>query len=73
MLQKMGWSGSGGIGANESGISEPIHGGDVRDKTDQFRGVGSNVDAFEAFRKQRAGTFYTRMKDRDKDLKSGKK
>jgi len=64
MLQKMGWSGTGGLGSNESGISEPIHGGEVRDKNNLYRGVGSNVDAFEAFRKNTAGRFYTRMKDR---------
>jgi len=64
MLQKMGWSGSGGLGSKETGIAEPISGGEVREKNDMYRGVGSNVDAFEAFRKQQAHTLYNRMKDR---------
>lgn len=49
------------------GIVEPISGGEVRDKQDQFRGVGHNADPFEAFRKSKAGSFYTRMKERDKE------
>lgn len=77
MLQKMGWSGSGGLGSDESGIAEPISGGEVRDKNSLYRGVGSGgPDAFEAFRKNKAGTFYTRMKDRggtEKESKPSKK
>ena len=73
MMQKMGWRGS-GLGSGESGIVEPISGGEVRDKNDQFRGVGHGSDPFEAFRKSKAGSFYTRMKDRDRerDKKSSK-
>ena len=67
MLMKMGYSGTGGLGASESGISEPIHGGEVRDKVDQFRGVGNKVDEFEAFRKQRGQMHFSRMKGRDKE------
>lgn len=68
MMQKMGWRGS-GLGTSEDGIVEPISGGEVRDKQDQFRGVGhgAHADPFEAFRKSKAGSFYTRMKERDKD------
>lgn len=68
MMQKMGWKGC-GLGSGESGITEPVSGGEVRDKTDKFRGVGHGADPFEAFRKSKAGSFYTRMKDRDKDAK----
>ena len=63
LLQKMGWKGS-GLGSQESGRVEPVSGGEVRDRSDQYRGVGvapSGSDPFESFRKQRAGYFYTRM------------
>ena len=56
MLQKMGWKGA-GLGAEETGIVEPIKGGEVRDKQDQYRGMGVSQDPFESFRKQRAGAF----------------
>ena len=66
MMQRMGWSGK-GLGTTEEGIVEPISGGEVRDRDTQFRGVGHGApDAFEAFRKSKAGSFYTRMKERDK-------
>lgn len=73
MLQKMGWSGVGGLGSNESGIEEPISGGEIRDKGDMYRGVGSRADPFEMFRKSKAGSFYTRMKEREKETKKQKK
>lgn len=38
MLQKMGWS-AGGLGAAGQGIAEPISGGHVRDKQDQYKGI----------------------------------
>jgi hypothetical protein len=53
-----------------------FQGGDVRDKSDMYRGVGAGgggSDPFEAFRKSKAGSFYTRMKDREKDRHSDKK
>ena len=59
----MGWKGS-GLGSQESGRVEPVSGGEVRDRSDQYRGVGvapSGSDPFESFRKQRAGYFYTRL------------
>lgn len=71
MLQKMGWRGA-GLGAEETGIVEPIKGGEVRDKADQYKGVGVNQDPFESFRKQRAGAFYTRMQE-IQDQRKGKK
>ena len=72
MMQKMGWKGS-GLGQSEDGIVEPISGGEVRDRKDQFKGVGHGADPFEAFRKSKAGSFYTRMKERDKDRDSSRK
>jgi len=64
MMQKMGWKGA-GLGSQESGITDPISGGDVREKQDQYKGVGISMnDPYESFRKQRAGAFYTRMRDK---------
>lgn len=63
-MQKMGWKGA-GLGSQESGITDPISGGDVREKQDQYKGVGISMnDPYESFRKQRAGAFYTRMRDK---------
>lgn len=65
MLKRMGWGGSGGLGAHEQGIDAPISGGDVRDKQDQFKGVGCNMnDPYENFRKNKGAAFITRMKAR---------
>lgn len=64
MLRKMGWGGS-GLGAKEQGIDAPISGGDVRDRQDQFKGVGMNLnDPYENFRKHKGAAFITRMKAR---------
>jgi len=71
MLQKMGWKGA-GLGAGESGIVEPIQRSEVRDKGDLYRGMGTGVDPFESFRKQRAGAFYTRMKDKAEERRQKK-
>ena len=51
-------------------------GGELREKSDLYRGVGAPTprsDPFEAFRKNKAGSFYTRMKDREKDRSSDRK
>ena len=70
MLLKMGYSGSGGLGKVEGGIDEPISGGEVRDKSDMYRGIGmGGPDAFEMFRKNKAGTFYKDQRERRKERK----
>ncbi|PAV58608.1 hypothetical protein WR25_16033 [Diploscapter pachys] len=59
LMQKMGWKGT-GLGVKESGISEPITAGEVRDKTDQYRGLGNQPDQFEAYRKSRSSGYHER-------------
>ena len=68
MLQRMGWKGA-GLGAGEEGMTEPVQGGEVRDKG-EYRGMGVGSDPFESFRKQRAGAFYTRMRDKAEERKT---
>lgn len=64
MLQKMGWS-AGGLGAAGQGIAEPISGGHVRDRQDQYKGIGVNLnDPYENFRKNKGAAFISRMKER---------
>lgn len=64
LLRKMGWGGA-GLGANEQGIEAPISGGEIRDKNDQYKGVGINLnDPYENFRKSKGQAFITRMKAR---------
>ncbi|KAL7992848.1 hypothetical protein Chor_017104 [Crotalus horridus] len=66
MLVKMGWSGSGGLGAKEQGIQDPIKGGDIRDKWDQYKGVGVSLDdPYENYRRNKSYSFIARMKARD--------
>jgi len=44
-MMKMGWEGK-GLGAQEQGIEEPVHGGHVRGRDEKFVGVGVNpIDA----------------------------
>lgn len=62
-----GWSGSGGLGAKEQGIQDPIKGGDVRDKWDQYKGVGIPLDdPYVNYRKNKSYNFVARMKAREK-------
>ncbi|XP_063988928.1 calcium homeostasis endoplasmic reticulum protein isoform X1 [Diachasmimorpha longicaudata] len=64
LLKKMGWGGA-GLGANEQGIEAPISGGEIRDRNDQYKGVGINLnDPYENFRKSKGQAFITRMKAR---------
>ena len=64
-----------GLGTTEAGIVEPISGGEVRDRESQYRGIGhsTTADPFEAFRKSKAGSFYTRMKERDRGRDEARK
>ena len=49
----------------------PIEAGDVRDRQDQYKGVGVSMnDPFEQFRKNKSQTFISRMKARDDGTKS---
>uniref|UniRef100_A0A7N6A1Y6 Calcium homeostasis endoplasmic reticulum protein n=1 Tax=Anabas testudineus TaxID=64144 RepID=A0A7N6A1Y6_ANATE len=62
----LGWSGSGGLGAKEQGIQDPIKGGDVRDKWDQYKGVGVSLDdPYENYRRNKSYNFVARMKARE--------
>ncbi|KAG1668399.1 Calcium homeostasis endoplasmic reticulum protein [Nymphon striatum] len=70
LLKRMGWSGA-GLGAAEQGRQTPIDAGDVRDKQDQYKGIGISLnDPFENFRKSKGQAFITRMKARAEE--SGK-
>ena len=61
-----GWSGSGGLGAKEQGIQDPIKGGDIRDKWDQYKGVGVSLDdPYENYRRNKSYNFVARMKARE--------
>ncbi|KAL3983680.1 CUB and sushi domain-containing protein [Sarotherodon galilaeus] len=60
------WSGSGGLGAKEQGIQDPIKGGDIRDKWDQYKGVGVSLDdPYENYRRNKSYNFVARMKARE--------
>lgn len=69
---KMGWSGSGGLGAKEQGIQDPIKGGDIRDKWDQYKGVGVSLDdPYENYRRNKSYNFVARMKAREEGMAEG--
>ena len=65
----MGWGGA-GLGSQEQGIAEPIQGGEVRDKTDRYKGMGVGSDPFEEYRKNRGNQFVARMRNRDEEKKA---
>ena len=90
MLKKMGWSGAGGLGANEHGIqgyttdlfyldfllanlfhyvhqkTDPISAGEVRDKVDQYKGIGTRLaanDPYESYRRNKGQAYIQRIRD----------
>lgn len=63
LMKKMGWGG-GGLGQAEQGRVEPIAPGEVRDRSDMFKGIGVGSDPFEQFRKNQSQGFIQRMKAR---------
>lgn len=59
------------MGAKEQGIQDPIRGGDIRDKWDQFKGVGVSLDdPYENYRKNKSYNFVARMKAREEGRSS---
>lgn len=70
-MSKMGWSGQSGLGRKEQGIFNPIEGGEVRDKSEMYKGIGaSRNDPFEAFRKNKSQGYIQRLRDRDEQKES---
>lgn len=64
----LGWGGA-GLGAAEQGIQDPVDAGDVRDRQDMYKGIGSNLnDPYENFRKSKGQAFINRMKARAEEL-----
>lgn len=48
-----------------TGIEAPIKGGELRDRVDQYKGVGVNLqDPFESYRKTKGQAFVERMRAR---------
>ncbi|VVC27081.1 Hypothetical protein CINCED_3A014895 [Cinara cedri] len=71
LLKKMGWGGA-GLGSKEQGIDTPISGGDVRDRNDQYKGVGISLnDPYENFRKSKGKAFIHRMRTRAEERMEG--
>ncbi|ESN94818.1 hypothetical protein HELRODRAFT_180170 [Helobdella robusta] len=61
------------MGSSGDGIVDPIDHADVRDKQDQFKGLGMNLnDPFESFRKNKSSGFNVRMRERA-DARSGRR
>lgn len=68
LLFVLGWGGA-GLGAAEQGIQDPVDAGDVRDRQDMYKGIGSNLnDPYENFRKSKGQAFINRMKARAEEL-----
>lgn len=55
------------------GIINPIQGGEVREKNEQYRGVGVKADPFEAFRKNKSQGYIQRLRTRDEIRKEESK
>ncbi|XP_050537034.1 calcium homeostasis endoplasmic reticulum protein isoform X2 [Daktulosphaira vitifoliae] len=71
LLKKMGWGGA-GLGSKEQGIDTPISSGDIRDRTDQYKGVGISLnDPYENFRKNKGKAFIHRMRTRAEERMEG--
>jgi len=47
-------------------LQDPVTAGDARDKYDQFKGLGMDMnDPFDTFRKNRSQGYVSRLKGRD--------
>lgn len=69
----LGWGGA-GLGASEQGIVDPVKAAEVRGASDMYRGIGVDInDPYESFRKNRAGVFIQKLRDRDELLQKMKK
>lgn len=64
LLLKMGWSGTGGLGSSQQGISEPVpETGTVRDSGNMYHGIGveQRSDAYDSYRKSKGQAFLDRI------------
>uniref|UniRef100_F6R9D9 Calcium homeostasis endoplasmic reticulum protein n=1 Tax=Ciona intestinalis TaxID=7719 RepID=F6R9D9_CIOIN len=65
MMKRMGWGGA-GLGSSEQGIQDPVKAGDTRDKYDQFKGLGNDMnDPYENYRKNRSYGYISKIRARD--------